>query len=159
MLSARIFLTISRHPSLSPIALCRYSGLYPVSAQSCCVYVRAGRLAFAHPCEGVHMSTLFMSSSILLQKCRACMVRLILIIFVMGGRCPYSCCFVVCCHQDCSTLLATFLYNCRRTFSLSVSLASMWFIHMAVSTRSQLGKNCASFYSSGPTSISPKVYR
>ena len=41
-----------------------------------------------------------MSSSILLQLCPACLVRLILIVFVMGGRLPYCCCFVGCCLQD-----------------------------------------------------------
>ena len=33
--SARISLTLSRHPSLSSIASDRFSGLHPVSAQSC----------------------------------------------------------------------------------------------------------------------------
>ena len=37
---------------------------------------------------------------LLLQQCPACLVRLILIVFVMGGRCPYSCCFVGCCLQE-----------------------------------------------------------
>ena len=39
----------------------------------------------------------FMSSSLLLQQCPACLVRLTWIVFVMGGRWPYSCCFVGCC--------------------------------------------------------------
>ena len=41
-----------------------------------------------------------MSSSLLLQQCPACLVRLIWIVFVMGGRWPYSCCFVGHCLQD-----------------------------------------------------------
>ena len=41
-----------------------------------------------------------MSSSLLLQQCPACLVRLTLIVFVMGGRWPYSWCFVGCCLQD-----------------------------------------------------------
>ena len=41
-----------------------------------------------------------MSSSLLFQQCPACLVRLIWIVFVMGGRWPYSCCFVRCCFQD-----------------------------------------------------------
>ena len=41
-----------------------------------------------------------MSSSLLLQQCLACLVRLILIVFVMGGRWPYSCCFEGCCVKD-----------------------------------------------------------
>ena len=36
-LSARISLTLSRHPSLSSIAFGRSSRLHPVSAQSCCM--------------------------------------------------------------------------------------------------------------------------
>ena len=33
-----------------------------------------------------------MSSSPLLQQCPACLVRLTWIVFVMGGKWPYSCC-------------------------------------------------------------------
>ena len=49
---------------------------------------------------GVHGRTLPMSLSLLLQQCPACLVRLTLIVFVMGGRWSYSCCFVGCCLQD-----------------------------------------------------------
>ena len=59
-----------------------------------------GHAAFARPCEGVHRSTSLMSSFILLQQCPACLVRLIKIVFVMGGIWPYSCCFVGCSLQD-----------------------------------------------------------
>ena len=47
----------------------------PVSSHTCCVYVRAGRPAFAWPYAGVHRSTSLMSSSLLLQQCPACLVR------------------------------------------------------------------------------------
>ena len=73
---ARISLTLSRLFSLSFIASGRSSGLYPVSSQSCCMYVRAGCPAFARPYVGVHKSTSLMSSSLLLQQCPACLVRL-----------------------------------------------------------------------------------
>ena len=73
---ARISLTLSRHFSLSFIASGRSSGLHPVSSHSCCMYVRAGRPAFAWPYAGVHRSTSLMSSSLLLQQCPACLVRL-----------------------------------------------------------------------------------
>ena len=56
MPSARISLTLSRHPSLSSIAFDRSSGLHPVSAKSCCMLVRADRPDFASPREGVHRS-------------------------------------------------------------------------------------------------------
>ena len=64
------------------------------------MYVRAGRPAFARPCVGIHKSTSLMSSSLLLQQCPACLVRLTWIVFVIGGRWPYSWCLVGCCCQD-----------------------------------------------------------
>ena len=97
---AQISLTLSRHFSLSFIASGRSSGLHPVSSHSCCMYVRAGHPAFARPYIGVHWSTSLMSSSLLLQQCPACLVRLTWIVFVMGVRWPNSWCFVGCCRQD-----------------------------------------------------------
>ena len=85
---ARISLTLSRHFSLSSIASGKSSGLHPVSLHSCCMYVRAGRPAFAQPYVGVDGSTSLMSSSLLLQQCPACLVNLTWIVFVMGGRWP-----------------------------------------------------------------------
>ena len=55
-----------------------------------CMYVRAGRPALARPYVGVHRSISLMSSSLLLQQCPACLVRLTWIVFVMGGRWPHS---------------------------------------------------------------------
>ena len=63
-LVAQITLTLSRHSSLSFIALGRSSGQHPVSSHSCWMYVRAGRPAFARPCVGIHKSTFLMSSSL-----------------------------------------------------------------------------------------------
>ena len=83
-------MSLSRHPSLSSIVSGWSSGLHPVSAQSCSMLVRAGRPVFVRPCEGVHRNTSLMSSSFLLQQCPACLVRLTLIFFVMGGSWPYS---------------------------------------------------------------------
>ena len=100
VLEARISLTLSHHFSLSFIASGRSSGQHPVSSHSCWMYVRAGRPAFARPCVGVHKSTSLMSSSLLLQQCPACLVRLTWIVFVIGGRWPYSWCLVGCCRQD-----------------------------------------------------------
>ena len=96
-LVARISLTLSHHSSRSFIASDRSSGQHPVSSHSCWMYVRAGRLAFARPCVGVHKSTSLMSSSLLLQQCLACLVRLTWIVFMIGGRWPYSWCLVGCC--------------------------------------------------------------
>ena len=92
----RISLTLFRHFSLSFIASGRSSGLHPVSSYSCWMIVRAGRPAFARPYVGVHWSTSLIISSLLLQQCPACLVRLTWIVFVMGGRWPYSWCLVGC---------------------------------------------------------------
>ena len=97
---ARISLTLSRHFSLSFIASDRSSGLHPVSSHSCWMYVRVGRPAFARSYVEFHRSTSLMSSSLLLQQCPACLVRLTWIVFVIGGRWPYSWCLVGCCRQD-----------------------------------------------------------
>ena len=74
-LVARISLTLSRHSSLSFIALGRSSGQHPVSSHSCWMYVRAGHPAFARPWVGVHKSTSLMSSFLLLQQCQLCMLQ------------------------------------------------------------------------------------
>ena len=121
---ARIFLALSRHLSLSFIASGRSSVLHPVSSHSCCMYVRAGRPAFARLYVGVHRSTSLMSSSLLLRQCPACLIRLTWIVFVMGGRWPYSWCLVGVASRTCSILLAAFLGNCRRASSPAVLLAS-----------------------------------
>ena len=97
---ARISLTFSRHPSQSFIAFGRSSELHPVSSHSCCMYIRAGRPAFAWPYAVVHRSTSLMSSSLLLQQYSACLACLTWIVFVMGGKWPYSWCLVGCCRQD-----------------------------------------------------------
>ena len=109
-LVARISLTLSRHSSLSFIALGRSSGQQPVSSHSCWMYVRAGRPAFARPCVGIHKSTSLMSSSLLLQQCPACLVRLTWIVFVIGGRWPYSWCLVGCCCQEKQMVFLFFPY-------------------------------------------------
>ena len=122
---AQISLTLSCLFSLSFIASGRSSGLHPVSSHSCCMYVRAGRPAFAWPYVGVHRSTSLMSLSLLLQQCPACLVHLTWIVFMMGGRWPYSWYLVGCCRQDLAlptdykyysivkicTLIYFFLYN------------------------------------------------
>ena len=120
---ARISLTLSRHFSLSLIASGRSSGLHPVSSYSCYMYVLAGRPAFAWPYAGVHRSTSRMSSSLLLQQCPACLVRLTCIVFVMGGRWPYSWCLVGCCCQDLFNIARNILdANEYRYSNVSISM-------------------------------------
>ena len=100
VLVTRISLTLSHHFPLSFIASGRSSGLHPVSSHGYWMYIRAGRPAFARSYVGVHKSTSLMSSSLLLQQCPACLVRLTWIVSVIGGRWPYSWCLVGCCRQD-----------------------------------------------------------
>ena len=100
VLQAWIYLTLSHHFSLSFIASGKSSGLHPVSSHSCWMNVQAGLPAFAWPYVGVHRSTSLMSSSLLLLQWPAYLVRLTWIVFVMGGRWPYSWCLVGCCRQD-----------------------------------------------------------
>ena len=97
---ARISLTLSRHFSLSFIASTWSSGPHAVSSHNCWMYVWAGHPAFARPYVGFHWSTSLMSSSLLLQQWPACLVHLTWIVFVMGGRWPYSWCIIGCCCQD-----------------------------------------------------------
>ena len=73
---ARISLTLSCHFPLALIASGRSLGLHPLSSQSCSVCVLAGHPALDRPYVGVHRSTSLMSSSLLLHKCPACLVRL-----------------------------------------------------------------------------------
>ena len=120
-MAARIYLTLSRHSSLSFIALGRSSGQQPVSSHSCWMYVRAGRPAFARPCVGIHKSTSLMSSSLLLQQCPACLVRLTWIVFVIGGRWPYSWCLVGCCCQDLYIYIYAFVILLFNVWSLTIN--------------------------------------
>ena len=116
VLVARISLTFSSHSSLSFIASGRSSGLHPVSSHSCWMYVRAGRPAFDRPCVGVHKSTSLTSSSLLLQQCPACLVRLTWIAFVKGGRWPYSWCLVGCCRPDLFKIVRSILVQLPSSF-------------------------------------------
>ena len=126
VLVARISLTLSRHFSLSFIASGRSSGLHPVFSHSCWMYVRAGHPAFARPCVGVHKGTSLMISSLLLQQCPACLVHLTWIVFVIGGRWPYSWCLVGCCHQDLFMLTAPSIFYFCDSFSSFIHIANSW---------------------------------
>ena len=146
MAQARISLTLSRHFSLSFIASGKSSGLHPVSSHSCCMYVRAGRPAFARPYVGVHRSISLMSSSLLLQLCPTCLVRLTWIVFVMGGRWPYSGCLEGCCRQDLFNIARNILVWLLSSF-FSSRLVSVRVVHPYSSIDMPLpGRNCVSFY-------------
>ena len=109
-LLAQISLTLSRHPFLSSVALGRFSRLHPILAQSCCIQVLTGRPTCSRPCEGIHRSISLMSSSILLKQCPVYLVRLTWIVFMIGGRRPYSCCFIGCCLQQLFNIAHSILF-------------------------------------------------
>ena len=96
-LSARIFLTVSRHTSLSSIDFGRSSALHPDRHRAAACRFELDFLPLLVHVQG---STGVNHPSLLLQQCPACLVCLILIVFVMGGRWLYSFCFVGCCFQD-----------------------------------------------------------
>ena len=97
--SAQISLTLSLStPPYRPSLSAGPQGYIPYRHRAAVCMFQPGRPAFAQLCEEVHKRTSLMSSSLLLQQCPACLVCLILIVFMTGGR--YSCCFVGCCLQD-----------------------------------------------------------
>ena len=125
---ARISLTLSCHFSLLFIASGWSSGLHPLSSHSCCMYVRAGRPAFAWPYVGVRRSTSLMSSSLLPQQCPAWLVRLTCIVFVIGGRWLYSWCLVRCCRLDWFNIARRILVLLPSSF-FSSCLVSVQVVH------------------------------
>ena len=62
------------------------------------MFVLVVLLLHGHVWGSIRVHTLT-SSSLLLQQCPACHVRLTWIVFVIGGRWPYSWCLVGCCRQ------------------------------------------------------------
>ena len=107
-----------------------YCPLFPAGLQGYIPYRHraAGRPAFARPCEGLHRSTSLMSSSQLLQQCPACLVRLTLIVFVMGSRWPYSCCFVEYCLHNSFNIAWSILIWLPSSF-FSIRLFSVPVVH------------------------------
>ena len=122
VLVAWISLTLSRHFSLSFLASGRSSGEHTVSSHRSWMYVRPGRPAFARPCVGVHKSTSLISSSLLLQQCPAYLVRITCIVFVIGGRWPYSWCLVGCCCQDLFKIARSIQCHIGQSHSISQNI-------------------------------------
>ena len=69
-----------------------------------------------------------MSLYLILPQCPACLVRLILIVFVMGCRWPYSCCFVGCCLQDLFSIARSILVLLSSS-CFSIRLVSVHMVH------------------------------
>ena len=125
---ARISLTLSGHPSLSSIAPDRSFMLHFVSVQSCCRSVLSGRPTLARPRGVFHRSSSLMSSSLLLQQCSACLVRLTWMVFEMGGRWSYSRRFMGYCLQDLFNTPRSILVRFLSSFS-SRRLVSVHVVH------------------------------
>ena len=72
------------------------------------------------PCIGVHRRMLLMSSSLLLQQCSICLVCLTSMVFEMGGKWMYSCCFVGYCFKTAQSRLVllsfSFFFMCFVSF-------------------------------------------
>ena len=94
--SAQMSLTLSRHPSQSFIAS---AGPQAYTAYPHRAAVRRFKLIVLLLLSHMKGSIGVHHLSLLLHQCPACRVRLTLIVFVMAGRWPYSCCFVGCCLQ------------------------------------------------------------
>ena len=109
MLLARISRTLALH---------RFRQVFHATSCICSELLLIGSSWSPYSCFfvwRVHRSTPLMSSTLLLQQCPACLAHLVWVVFEMGGRCPYRCCFVGCCLQDlfntvCSILPSSFFY-------------------------------------------------
>ena len=88
----------------------------------------SGRLAPARPCKVIYRRTSLISSCLLFQQCPTCLVRLIWIVLEMGGRWPYSCCFVACCFQDLFNIARRIIVQLLSSF-FSIRLVSVHVVH------------------------------
>ena len=69
-----------------------------------------------------------MSLSLLLWQCPACLIRITWIVFVMGGKWPYSPCFVGCCLRDLFNIASSSLMKFPSSF-FSIRLVSVNVVH------------------------------
>ena len=77
-----------------------------------------------------------MSSFLLLQQYTACLVRFILIVFVMDGWWPYSSCFVGAASRTCSILLCILPFPKKGDLGLAKN-------HRGITLTSIAAKICA----------------
>ena len=103
--------------------------------------------------------TSLMSSSLLLQLCPACLVRLIWMVSEMRGRWPFSCCFVGCCFQDLYNMARSILVQLPSNFFLYTLSQRLFGDHIIELTRPLLGIICILFYRISLTSIWSITYR
>ena len=76
-----------------------------------------------------------MSSSLLLEQCSTCLVHLIWMVLEMGGRKPYSHCFIRCCFQDLFNIAHNILVQLSSSF-YSLCLVSVRVVHAYSRTNS-----------------------
>ena len=81
-----------------------------------------------------------MSSSLLLRHYPTCFVRQAWMVWGMGSRWPYSCCFVGCCSQNLFIIDCSILVPLLFSFSPDALSASMGCIHEVLWIRLLLGK-------------------
>ena len=67
-----------------------------------------------------------MSLFLLLQQCPTCLV--LCMVLELGGKWPYSCCFVECCFQDLFNIAHSILVQFLSSFS-SVHFVSIYEVH------------------------------
>ena len=65
----------------------------------------------------------------LLQQCSACLVHITCMVCLIGGKWPYSCCFVGFCFQNLFEIARNILSRSNQTFSPRVSLYFKWCNH------------------------------
>ena len=70
-----------------------------------------------------------MNSSLLLQQCTACLVRLIRMVFEMEGKWLYSCCFSRFCVQDLFNIARSILVQSLSCF-FSMRFVSVHMVHL-----------------------------
>ena len=109
-LLARISLTLTWHSSQLSITSGRSFRLQPVSLQSGCRLFLVGEPTLACLHEGNHWRMSLVSSFLLHQQCPTCLVHSISLIFELGGRWPYRCCFVGCCFQNIYMYMFNYLF-------------------------------------------------
>ena len=86
-----------------------------------------------------------MSSSLLLQQCPECLVRLTWIVFVIGSAWSYSSCFVGCCLQDLFNIARSLLVYLPLSF-FSIHLVSVYAVHPYSSIDTTVAWKKTAFY-------------
>ena len=84
-------------PSLLPSV---YHPLLSAGLSGYILFLYRAVILHLHKCEEVHRRISLMSLSLPLQQWYTRLVRLIWMVFEMGGRWLYSCCFIGYCFQD-----------------------------------------------------------